>query len=89
MEPQLRTLSTEQQLTAVKQKLGAVDTELEQADERLTRALSTSSAQSTADLPPLASGGRPPASPPLARRTVLGKASALCRAPHGAPLQVP
>ena len=65
MEPQLRTLSTEQQLTAVKQKLGAVDTELEQADERLTRALSTSSAQSTADLPPLASGGRPPASPPL------------------------
>ena len=72
-----RTLSTEEQLAAVKAKLGSLDFELQSADERLTRALSsTPSAESAADatpqreaggrrgLPPL-KGVLPPASPPL------------------------
>lgn len=60
-----RTLSAEEEVAAVRKQLDTLDTELQHADERLARALSTSSNSSrpTGDLPPLA--GRPPPSPPL------------------------
>lgn len=60
-----RTLSTEEQVAAVRQQLHAVESELQTADARLTRALSAEAcaAQPSGELPPIP--GRPPASPPL------------------------
>jgi hypothetical protein len=62
------TRSAEEEVAAVRKQLQTVDSELQHADVRLARVLSTSSsstslAPASGDLPPLA--GRPPPSPPL------------------------
>lgn len=73
-----RTRSAEEEVAAVRKQLETVDSELQYADARLARVLSTSSGSSPApasgDLPPL---GRPPPSPPLSGKSRLPPPRAL------------
>eukprot|EP01043_Picozoa_sp_COSAG02_P022618 COSAG02_NODE_1181_length_14030_cov_6.652143_8_plen_300_part_00 len=74
-----RTRSAEEEVAAVRKQLQTVESELQHADARLARVLSTSSSSSPApasgDLPPLA--GRPPSSPPLSGTSQLPPPRAL------------